>query len=214
MTISTYLVDDHAAVIDGLRALLEAEPDIEVIGHAANGRAAVDEVCKLVPDVVVMDIEMPEMNGIEATQQIHDRCPSVKTLMLSVHAGSEHVFRALWAGARGYLPKTSGGKELIDALRTVNAGKRYFAREIAEIVIDDFIGERRALSPLDRLSSRERQVLQLLVEGKSIAVIAETLTLSPRSIETYRTRLMQKLGIDNLPALVKFAILHGITPLE
>jgi DNA-binding NarL/FixJ family response regulator len=157
---------------------------------------------------------MPELNGIEATQLIHDRYPAINIIMLSTNSDPEFVFRSLRAGARGYLSKTSPGLEVIDALRAVHAGKRYFTRQIAEIMIDDYVGERPATRPLDSLSSRERQVLQLFVEGKSIAATAETLALSPRTVETYRSRLMQKLGIDNLPALVKFAIKHGITPLE
>ena len=214
MAISTYIVDDHTAMIDGLRALLEAEPDISVIGQASNGRTALEEVGRLSPNVVIMDIEMPELNGIEATQLIHDKYPSINALIFSMHSSSEYVFRALRAGARGYVLKTSTGRELIDALRAVHAGKRYFTQQIADILIDDMIDERQATSPLDSLSSRERQVLQLFAEGKSIAVIAETLALSPRTIETYRTRSMQKLRIDNLPALVKFAVLHRITPLQ
>jgi DNA-binding NarL/FixJ family response regulator len=214
MAISVYIVDDHAVVIDGLRCLLEAEPDIKVIGQAGDGRTAVQKIAGLAPDVVIMDIEMPDLNGIEATQLIHDRYPAIKIIMLSMNSDPEYVFRALRAGARGYLPKISPGSEVIDALRAVHAGKRYFTRQIAEAVINDYISERPAASPLDSLSSRERQVMQLFVEGQSVAVIAETLALSPRTVETYRTRLMQKLGIDNLPSLVKFAIKHGITTLE
>jgi DNA-binding NarL/FixJ family response regulator len=214
MTISAYLVDDHAVVIDGLRCLLETEPDIKVIGQANNGRAAVREICKLMPDVAIMDIEMPDLNGIEAAQLIHDRYPAIKIVMLSANADPEYVFRALRAGARGYLSKNSPGREVIDALRVVHAGRRYFARDIAELVIDDYVNARPASDPLDSLSSRERQVLQLSVEGIPIAVIAETLSLSRRTVETYRARLMQKLRISNLPALVKFAIRHGITPLQ
>lgn len=214
MAILVYIADDHAVVVDGLRSLLEAEPDIKVIGHANNGRTAVQEIGKLKPDVVIMDIVMPELNGIEATQLIHSKYPAIQIIMLSMHSSAEYVFRALQAGARGYMLKTSAGNEVIDALRVVHAGKRYLSQQIAEFVIDDYIGAHHVTNPLDGLSSRERQVLQLFAEGNSIAVIAESLALSPRTVETYRSRLMQKLGIRNLPELVKFAIQHGITSLD
>lgn len=214
MDISTYLADDHTVVIDGLRSLLEAEPDIKVIGHANDGRSAVQEIGRLMPDVVIMDIAMPDLNGIEAAQLIQSRFPAIRVIILSMHSNSEHVTRALQAGAKGYLLKASAGNEVIEAVRMVHAGRRYLSRKIADTVVDDYIGKRHAASLLDELSSRERQVLQLIAEGNSIAAIATALALSPRTVETYRSRLMQKLGISNLPALVKFAIRHGITSLE
>ena len=214
MTIVVYLADDHAVVTDGLRSLLEAAPDIKVVGHADNGRTAVQEIAKLKPDVAILDIAMPELNGIEAAQLIRERDPAVRIIVLSMHADAEHVLRALRAGASGYVLKASAGSEVISALRVVHAGKRYLSQRIAETVIDGYISEHPAASPLDELSSRERQVLQLFAEGKSIAAIARDLALSPRTVETYRSRLMLKLDIDNLPDLVKFAIQHGIISLE
>ncbi|HUX26964.1 MAG TPA: response regulator transcription factor [Burkholderiales bacterium] len=214
MAISTYIVDDHAVVIDGLRSLLDAEPDIEVVGHASDGRTALREIGVLKPDAVIMDIAMPELNGIEAARLIHGKHPEIRIVMLSMHSSTEHVFRALQAGARAYVLKASAGSEVIDALRVVHLGRRYLSQRIAETVIDDYIGAHTATGPLDELSSRERQVLQLFAEGRSIAETAQTLALSPRTVETYRARLMQKLGIDNLPDLVKFAILHGVTSLD
>jgi len=212
--ISVLLADDHAVVRDGLRALLEAQTDIEVVGDAANGREVLRLAQQLHPDVVVMDIAMPELNGVEATQQMHDAYPSTQVLILSMHSTTEHIFRALQAGARGYLLKDSAGAEVADAVRVVHAGRRYLSQKIAATVIDDYIAERHRASPLESLSSRERQILQLVAEGKSSAEIAAILFLSPKTVDTYRSRLMHKLDIGDLPSLVKFAIQHGITQLD
>ncbi|MBE9508227.1 MAG: response regulator transcription factor [Chloroflexi bacterium] len=217
MSIKLFLADDHAVVRDGLKFLLEAQQDIEVIGDADNGRDAVRLVTQLHPDIVILDIAMPGLNGIEAAGQIREACPSTQVIMLSMHSTSEHVFRALQAGARGYLLKESAGVEVVNAIRAVLAGRRYLSQKISDQVIDDYVSRRETVgaeSPLARLSSREREVLQLVVEGKSSADIAETLFLSPKTVETYRSRLMKKLGISDLPSLVKFAIQHGLTPLE
>ncbi len=217
MTITVLLADDHAVVRDGLRLLLEAQGDIKVVGDAANGREAVHQVKRLRPDVVVMDIAMPELNGIEATQQIREGCPSAQVVILSMHYTSEHIFRALQAGARGYLLKESAGVEVVNAVHTVQAGHRYLSQKISDKVIDNYVHQREAAettSPLARLSPRERQVLQLVAEGKSSAEIASVLSLSHKTVETYRSRLMQKLGISDLPSLVKFAIRQGLIPLE
>jgi len=212
--ISVLLADDHAVVRDGLRALLEAQTDIEVVGDAANGREVLRLAQQLHPDVVVMDIAMPELNGVEATQQMHDAYPSTQVLILSMHSTTEHIFRALQAGARGYLLKDSAGAEVADAVRVVHAGRRYLSQKIAATVIDDYIAERHRASPLESLSSRERQILQLVAEGKSSAEIAAILFLSPKTVDTYRSRLMHKLDIGDLPSLVKFAIQHGVIQLE
>jgi DNA-binding NarL/FixJ family response regulator len=212
--IKVLLADDHAVVRDGLRALLEAQPGIEVIGDAANGREAVREAQRLHPDVVVMDIAMPDMYGIEATMQMQDACPSTQVLILSMHSTTEHIFRALRAGARGYLLKDSAGVEVVEAVRLVHAGRRYLSHKIAAAVIDDYIAERHRTSPLDSLSRRERQILQLIAEGKTSAEVGTMLFLSPKTVDTYRSRMMHKLGIGDLPSLVKFAIQHGITQLD
>jgi DNA-binding NarL/FixJ family response regulator len=212
--IRVLLADDHAVVRDGLRALLEAQPGIEVVGDVANGREAVREVQKLRPDIVVMDIAMPDLNGIEATLQIQDTSASTRILILSMHSSTEHIFRALQAGARGYLLKDSAGTEVVEAVRAVHAGKRYLSQKIATTVIDDYISERHRASPLDSLSRRERQILQLIVEGHTSAQVGAMLFLSPKTVDTYRSRMMQKLGIGDLPNLVKFAIQNGITQLD
>jgi len=213
MPITVFVADDHAVVREGLASLLAAQPDLRVIGTAADGRDTVRQVVKLQPEVVVMDIAMPQMNGIEAAREIRDRVPQARVVILSMHSSVEHVFHALEAGAHGYVLKASAAKEIIDAVRVVHAGRRYFSQAIAEMMAE-VVSRSAAASPLNRLSKRERQVLQLVAEGRSSAQIAAMLSLSPKSVDTYRSRLMQKLHIGDVAGLVKFAIQHGLTPLE
>ncbi len=217
MSIAVLLADDHRVVCDGLEVLLDSEVDIHVVGKAANGREAVRRALESEPDLVIMDINMPELNGIEATRAILESRPSIRVIILSMFATSEHIFRALEAGAKGYLLKESAGAEVVDAVRTVHGGGRYLSQKIANELTDDYIRMRSQVEhpgPLARLTPREREVLQLVVEGLSSAEIAEILFLSPKTIETYRSRMMRKLGIRDLPALVKFAIQHGLTSVE
>ncbi len=217
MSITVFLADDHAVVRDGLRALLEAQPDIRVIGDAANGHETVRRVARLCPDVVVLDIAMPELNGIEAAYEIGQVCPATQVVILSMLSTTEHIFRALQAGVRGYLLKESAGMEVVNAVRVVHAGQRYLSQKISDRIVDDYIRQRQAAQapdPLAHLSSREREVLQLVAEGKSNAEIADILSLSLKTVETYRSRLMHKLGISDLAGLIRFAIKHGLTPLE
>src|SRR4030043_2003653 len=198
MPISVFIADDHAVVRDGLRLLLEAQADMKVVGDAADGRQTVIKVQQLCPDVVVMDIAMPELNGIEATRQIREACLSTQVVILSMYATTEHIFRALQAGALGYLLKESAAVEVVNAVRTVNSGTPHLCQKIDDIMIDTYIHKRQvsgAKSPLESLSLREREILQLVVEGKSSAEISIILTLSRKTVETYRSRLMQKLGI-------------------
>ena len=215
MSISVFLADDHAIVRDGLWALLSAETDIDVIGDAEDGRDAARQVAQLCPDVVIMDIAMPVLNGIESTLEIRTVCPSARVIILSMHSTTEHITRALQAGAYGYLLKESAGIEVVNAVRMVHAGHRYLSPKVTDSLIDQLVHQSEAVieSPLMRLSPREREVLQLAVEGKSNAEIAETLSLSIKTVATYRSRLMAKLDIHDLPGLVKFAIRHGLTPL-
>jgi DNA-binding NarL/FixJ family response regulator len=214
--IKVFLADDHAVVRDGMTALLEAEQDIQVVGSASNGQQAVQKIKQIQPDVVVMDIAMPKLNGIDATRQISESCPAVKVIMLSMHDSSEHIYQALKAGAKGYLLKESAGKEVAIAVREVRAGRRYLSKRIQTMVIEGYISHQGAIpekSPIDKLSDRERQILQLVVEGKSSTQIAKVLPLSPKTVATYRSRLMDKLDIHDIPGLVKFAIQHGLTSL-
>lgn len=213
MSIKILLADDHTIVRDGLRALLEAEPGFTVVASVANGREAVQAARVLNPDVAVMDIAMPELNGLDATAQIHRDCPATKVVILSIHATSEHIYQAFRAGAVGYLLKESAGSELVAAVRAVYEGSRYLAQRISDTVLDDYLHQRAAtprVSPLDSLSEREREVLQLVAEGLSSTEIAARLSLSPRTVETYRARLMHKLDLRDLPGLIRFAIENGL----
>lgn len=212
MTIKVLLADDHSILRDGLAALLETQDGINIVGHARDGREAVRKAMELKPDVAIMDIVMPELDGIEATRLIAKSLPLTRVVILSMYSTTEHIFRALQAGAKGYLLKESAGAELVTAVRSVHAGRRFLSQKITESVVDDYVREHVATDPLSTLSARERQILQLVAEGRSSADIARLLSLSPKTVDTYRSRLMQKLDIDNFAALVKFAIACGLTP--
>lgn len=214
MPIEVILVDDHEVVRDGLRQLIEAQADFRVVAGFGDGREAVSYSLDAPPDVAVVDIAMPGMNGIEVARQIRDGCPDTQVLMLSMYADPEYIYQAFRAGARGYLAKDSAGAEVVAALRAVHARKRYLSRKLDEEAVERYLRERGTENPLERLSARERQVLQLVVEGKTSAEIATLLDLSSKSVDTYRSRLMGKLALHDLPALVKFAIRHGITTLR
>ena len=216
MKTTVFLADDHAVVRDGLRSYLQSQPDFQVVGDAPNGRRAVHDITRLAPQIVVMDISMPDLNGVEAARQLREFCPDARVIILSIHANAEYVYRALEAGARGYLLKESAAAELALAIRTVREGRRYLSRKIADLMVRDRLrtGTDRLPDPLQLLSGREREVLQLVVEGRSSAEIAQLLSLSPKTVETYRCRLMEKLGIENIVSLIKFAIQHGVTSLE
>lgn len=208
-SINILLADDHAIIRDGLRLILEFHSDIKVIGEAGDGIEAVNKARELKPNVVVMDISMPLMNGIEATRRIIEENSEIKIVVLSMHSTVEDIFRAMQAGALGYLLKESAGAEVVDAVRVVGNGRRYLSRKVDDMLIDSYIFERQNFSdksPLESLSSREREVLQLVAEGKSSNEIADLLFLSVKTIETYRSRLMQKLGIKDKAGLVKFAL--------
>lgn len=213
MSITVLIADDHSVVRDGLRLLLESQSDIRVVDAVGDGREAVDAALLLKPDVIVMDLAMPKLNGIDAAVLILERLENTRIVMLSMHSTVEHVFRALQAGAMAYLRKESAGSEVADAVRAVHAGRRYLSQKITESVVDDYIRKRAVDSPLDSLSQREREILQLLVEGRSGIEIARQLHVSPKTVDTYRSRMMQKLGIEDLPGLVKFALQHGLTTL-
>jgi DNA-binding NarL/FixJ family response regulator len=211
MTISVLLLDDHAVVRDGLQALLATQPDLRVTGSFAAAEEALRFVATSPPDVAVLDIALPGVDGIEVAKRMHDLCPETHVLMLSMHATPEFVYQALRAGASGYVLKESAGEEVVAAVRAVHAGRRYLSGKISARALEDYTRERGPEHPLERLSSRERQVLRLIVEGHSSSEAAALLGVSPKSVDTYRSRLMAKLGIDDLPSLVKLAIRHGMT---
>jgi len=212
MKIRVLIADDHAVIREGLRALLTTQADVSVVGEASDGREALREIERLRPDVAVLDVTMPELGGIEAAELVHERCPGVKIVMLSAVSDTESVHRALRAGAAGYLTKFSAVSEVADAIRRVVAGKRYLSRSIAEDMIDSYARDVEQKSPLESLSGRERQVLQLLAEGRSTVQIGTQLSVSPRTVETYRARLMEKLNLKEFRDLVLFAARHGIIP--
>jgi DNA-binding NarL/FixJ family response regulator len=204
------IADDHALMRYGLRALLEAN-GAEVVGEAAEGREALRMALEAKPDIIIMDVTMPGMNGLEAAAALHSKCPRTRVIILSMHADSEHVHRAFAAGASAYLIKGSASEEVIAAVRAVQAGRRYLSRELEspERSREPLKGD---AGPVASLSRRERQVLQLVVEGHSSSQIAAIVHISPTSVYTYRSRLMKKLGVADVTALVKFAVQHGLTP--
>lgn len=215
--ISVFLADDHPVVRDGLKHVLNTQSDLTVVGEAENGRDTLAQLDQQCPDIVIMDISMPNLNGIEATRQIHNICPDTRIIILSMHSSTKLVFRALQAGASGYLLKGSANNEIITAVRAVYVRQQYICEKILEQLPTKDIDQLKRLDlydPLDVLSPREREVLQLVVEGKSSAEIAEQLYISVKTVETYRYRLMRKLNIDDLPTLVKFAVQHNLTSLE
>jgi DNA-binding NarL/FixJ family response regulator len=216
MTITVFLADDHAVVREGLSLILEAEPDIEVVGHAENGESAAQSISRVLPDVAVLDIAMPGLSGVAACRRIQNTCPSTHVVILSMHASKEHISRALKAGARGYVLKECAGAEVVEAVRTVHAGHSYLSQRVSDEMLQQFAGEdgESTEDPLAPLSDREREVFHLVVEGKSSAEIGKSLSLSPKTIETYRSRLMRKLGVDDFLGLVKFAARHELISLE
>jgi DNA-binding NarL/FixJ family response regulator len=214
MTIRVLIADDHGVVAEGLRFVVEAQADMEVITCVQDSREAVRRSFETRPDVVLIDHAMPELNGAEATHLIRERCPDTRVIILSMYSDRVHVLGALQAGATGYVVKKSAAREVVEAVRTVHKGGRYLSKELADSVIDQVVQNTPSADALKRLSSRERQVLQMLAEGHAVADIATTLSLSPKTVETYRARMMEKLGIHDFATLVKFAIQHGVTSLE
>jgi len=214
MGIRVLIADDHAVVAEGLRFVVEAQPDMEVVACVQDAREAVRVAIDAHPDVVLIDHAMPVLNGAEAAHLIRERSPETRVIILSMYSDAVHVLGSLQAGATGYVVKKSASREVVEAIRAVHAGKRYLSRELAEGVIDQVVHKTPTVDPLERLSSRERQVLQMLAEGHAVVDIATRLSLSPKTVETYRARMMEKLEIRDFATLVKFAIQHGITSLE
>jgi DNA-binding NarL/FixJ family response regulator len=204
------LADDHALVRYGLRALLEMS-GAEVVGEADDGREMLRLARELEPDVAIVDVAMPGLNGIDAAVLLREQCPRTRIVTLSMHSSSEHVHRAFSAGASAYLLKGAASEEVLAAVQAVQAGGQYVSRELESVYGADLLRTGKA-SPVDSLSGRERQVLQLVVEGHSSSQIATVMRLSSKSIDTYRSRLMKKLSVSDIPSLVKFAVQHGLTP--
>ncbi|MCS7314287.1 MAG: response regulator transcription factor [Bryobacterales bacterium] len=206
--IRVLLADDHALVRQGFRLILSAQPDIEIVGEAGNGREALELVEKLRPDVVVMDVAMPEMNGIEATRRLAALAPRTRVLALSMHKDSVYVREILRAGARGYLLKDAIDRDLLAAVRAVASGEAYLSPAVSEAVLSDY--RRHVSDPLDLLTSREREVLQLIAEGKTNKEIASILNLSVYTVDAHRGRIMEKLNVHSVSELVRFAVRAGL----
>lgn len=202
------LADDHAVVRNGFRFILSAQPDLEVVGEAAHGREAVESALALKPDVVVMDVTMPELNGIEATRRICEALPRTRVLALSMHKDAVYVREILRAGAKGYLLKDSSEADLLTAVRAVARGEGFLSPLIADAVLNDY--RRHVTNPLDLLTSREREVLQWIAEGKTNKEIAQTLKLSVYTVEAHRGRIMEKLNLHSTGELVRFALRNGV----
>lgn len=207
------LGDDHTLVRHGLRKILEERADWEIVGEADDGRSAVKKALALHPDVAVLDIGMPLLNGIDATRQIVHKAPKVKVLILSMHSDETYVTRALNAGAAGYLLKDSAGKDLIKAVTAVSQGEAFFSPAVSRLMLDDYM--RRAATGgvtdrYDTLSDREREIFQLVAEGRSNKEVAELLGISPATVETHRARILQKLDVHNTAELVLYAVRRGV----
>ncbi|KMY67160.1 LuxR family transcriptional regulator [Desulfocarbo indianensis] len=211
------LVDDHQIMREGLMSLMAGEPDLEVVGDASDGRQAVQLAKRLKPDLVVMDISMPGLSGIEATRQILNELDRVRVLALSMHADPRFVAGALEAGAHGYMIKDCTSQELLECIRTVAGGGTYLSPQVAEVVVKGFVrrlGEETGTPPASVLTPREREVLQLLVEGHTVKAIAERIHLGVKTVETHRRNIMEKLGLKNLVDLIKYAMREGVVSLD
>ncbi|MCI0461072.1 MAG: response regulator transcription factor [Gemmataceae bacterium] len=206
------LVDDHGIVRQGLKALLETETDFHLLGEAANGLQAVRLAERHQPDVIVMDLMMPDLNGIEASRQVTRRSPSTRVLVLSMHSDVAYAAEAVRAGATGYVLKEACAEELVQAIRTVAAGKNYFSPPLSEAAISTYLRKvgRQPMDPFATLTEREREVLQLTAEGHSGVAIAGRLFISPRTVESHRASLMRKLGLHNQKELVRYAVERGV----
>jgi DNA-binding NarL/FixJ family response regulator len=210
------LADDKAIVRQGLRSLLEKETDMEVVGEAEDGREALNLVRELLPDVAIIDISMPNLNGVDATRQIVEQFPGVKVIALSIHSSRAFVADMLKAGASGYVLKESPVDVLVEAIRSISAGEVYLSPTVAGVVVSDYVKHLSGIveSPLDTLTEREREVLQLISEGKNTKQIALQLHVSVKAIEANRRKIMEKLDVHSIAELVKIAILGGLTSLE
>lgn len=215
MAIRILLVDDHRVVVEGLRSLLNGEKNLQVVGLAEDGRQAISMAEQLAPSVVIMDISMPSLNGIEATSQIVKNCPNSRVLALSPHVDGRHVRSMLEAGAHGYVTKEMAGSELIQAIREVSHGRKYLSSDVTESVVDGYV--KKVIednSAMTTLGGREREVLQLLAEGLTSGEIADRLDISTNTVDTHRRNLMKKLDLHSVAELTKYAIREGLTSLE
>jgi two-component system, NarL family, response regulator NreC len=211
--IRIFLADDHTVMRAGIRLVLERQPDLHVVGEASDGRETVNAIERFHPDVVVMDIAMPNLNGIEATRQILANGAAVSIVVLSMHSDEEYVLRALKAGARGYLLKESAEADLIAAVRAVISGKSFFSPAVSRLLVEDYVRQlqdRDIEDSYDLLTTREREILQLVAEGKSNKDIANLLNVSVYTVETHRSNIMEKLNLHGVPELILYAVRKGV----
>lgn len=216
MTTTIVLADDHQVVRKGIRALLEMEQDFQVVGEAGDGLEAVQLTLRLRPDVLVLDLMMPGLNGIDVARQVTKQVPQTRVVVLSMYASEDYVLEALRNGASGYVLKDASTSELVQAIRDVVTGRRYLSPPLAERAIDAYVRQTQesTLDPYETLTDREREVLHLAAEGLTSTEIAERLSLSPRTVETHRSNMMRKLGLRTQTDLVRYAIRRGIITLE
>jgi two-component system response regulator NreC len=216
MALRLLLVDDHKLIRDGLKSLIAKQPEFEVIGEAGDGLKAVSLVKELKPDIVIMDVSIPELNGYDATRQIVSEFPDVKVIALSMHSDRRFVLEMLKAGANGYMIKDCAFEEITRAVTAVWKGQTYLSPQVAGVIVGDFINQKgiQERSAIAQLSEREREVLKMLAEGHSTKEIASKINLSIKTIETHRKNIMDKLGIRNIAALTKLAIREGLTSLD
>lgn len=213
MSIRILIVDDHTILRAGLKMMLNAQPDMEVVGEAQDGRQAIYEVQRLQPDVILMDITMPDMNGIEATRQIKKMLPEARVLILTMHENDEYVFQALRAGASGYILKEAADTELISALHVIQNGQFYLSPAAQSVMVGDYLQRVRIGEEKDSystLTEREREILKLVAEGHTNNQIAERLVISPKTVDTHRTHIMDKLNLHSRAELVKYAMRRGL----
>jgi DNA-binding NarL/FixJ family response regulator len=216
VSVTILLVDDHQLVRQGLRVLLDAEPDIQVLGEAGDGLEAIQLVERLKPNVLVLDLMMPGVNGLEVTRQVSRRFPDTRIIVLSMHANEAYVLEALRNGAVGYILKETGINDLVHAVREAVAGRRYLSPPLSARAIDSYVQKTEAatLDPYETLTTREREVLQLAAQGLTNAEVATRLSISPRTAETHRANVMHKMGLNTQIDLIRFALKRGILPME
>lgn len=208
------VVDDHAIMRDGIRALLNLHDDIEVIGEASEGKEAVEKAQELMPDVVIMDIAMPGMDGLEATRRIRKKSPKMKVLVLTQHDNKEYILSVIKAGASGYVPKRALGSELVSAIRAVQQGDSFLYPSAATALIEDYLQQAKEEEPYDQLTAREREILKLIAEGHTSREIADMLFLSLKTVLGHRAKIMEKLNLHNRAELIKYAMRKGLVSLD
>jgi two-component system response regulator NreC len=210
--IRVLVADDHTIVRQGLVGILKGSPEMEVVGEASDGYEAVEKSLETKPDVVVLDVSMPRLSGIEAARRIHEALPAARILVLTMHDDEEYILKMVRAGASGYLLKDGAASELLAGIRTLKAGKTHFGPHATKALSDAFARDRPAepADPYERLTDREREVFQLVVEGKTNAEIAEILFISPKTVDNHRTRLMEKLGLHSTAEVIRYAVKHKL----